>query len=102
MKLIKGLKTSNRKKAKTQTASAASTQAAKNTATTGSSKAVTIEAKIDVCFGNALYLRGEGEGLSWTQGIPLTCVDSSTWKWSGETSDKVKFKLLLNDTVWAQ
>ena len=65
-------------------------------------KSVTIEAKIDVGFGNKLFLRGEGEGLSWNHGIPLTCVDSSTWKWTGEASDKVKFKLLLNDAVWAK
>jgi hypothetical protein len=63
---------------------------------------VTIEAKIDVGFGNHLYLRGEGQGLDWNHGIPLQCVDQSTWKWSGEANDKVKFKLLLNDAVWAQ
>ena len=60
-----------------------------------------IEAKVDVGFGNALYLRGEGEGLSWNRGVPLTCVDGTTWKWSGEANDKLKFKLLLNDVVWA-
>ena len=65
-------------------------------------KTVTIEANIDVGFGNMLYLRGEGRGLSWNQGIPLTCVDSSTWKWSGEVSDAVKFKLLLNDSIWSK
>jgi hypothetical protein len=63
---------------------------------------VTIEAKIDVGFGNKLYLRGEGHGLSWDQGIPLKCVDKSTWKWSGEASEKLQFKLLLNDAVWAK
>lgn len=62
---------------------------------------ITIQARIDVGFGNALYLRGEGKGLSWNQGIPLTCVDGTTWKWSGEATDQVKFKLLLNDAVWA-
>ena len=66
------------------------------------SKAVMIEAKVDVGFGNALYLRGEGLGLSWNQGIPLTCVDGSTWKWSGEGADNLKFKLLLNDAIWCQ
>ena len=63
---------------------------------------VTIEAKIDVGFGNMLYLRGEGLGLSWTQGVPLTCVDGKTWKWTGETTQQLKFKLLLNDNVWSQ
>lgn len=65
-------------------------------------KTVTIEARINVGFGNSLYLRGEGLGLSWDQGIPLTCVGDSQWKWSGEAADKLKFKLLLNDAVWAK
>jgi hypothetical protein len=65
-------------------------------------KTVTIEAKIDVGFGNALYLRGEGPGLSWDTGIPLKCVDSSTWKWSGLANNTLKFKLLLNDSVWSK
>ena len=65
-------------------------------------KTVTIEAKIDVGFGNTLYLRGEGMGLSWDTGVPLKCVNNSTWKWSGPANDKLQFKLLLNDTVWSK
>jgi hypothetical protein len=61
----------------------------------------TIEAKIDVGFGNRLFLRGEGAGLSWEHGTPLTCVDGKTWRWQAEAGDKLKFKLLLNDAVWA-
>jgi len=105
--LSKGFKTPGRKKdttpateTTTQTASARSVTA--RNGGTASGKPVTIEAKIDVGFGNTLYLRGEGQGLSWNQGVPLTCVDSSTWKWSGEVKDAVKCKLLLNDSVWAQ
>lgn len=64
--------------------------------------ATTIEAKIDVGFGNKLFVRGQGGGLSWDHGTPLKCVDPQTWQWSGEVNDAVKFKLLLNDTVWAQ
>jgi hypothetical protein len=70
--------------------------------TRGDKKTVTIEAKIDIGFGNTLYLRGEGFGLNWQTGVPLTCVDASTWKWSGEAKDTLKFKLLLNDTVWSK
>ncbi len=65
-------------------------------------KTVTIEAKIDVGFGNALYLRGEGKGLSWDQGVPLACINGSTWMWSGEAPEQLKFKLLLNDAVWSK
>ena len=96
---MKGPKSSAHKKSVTQTA-------AQRTTPTGNgshgNKTVTIEAKIDVGFGNTLYMRGEGQGLSWNRGIPLSCVDSSTWQWTGEASDALKFKLLLNDTVWSK
>jgi hypothetical protein len=114
MKLVKGVKTATRKKTvatsladlpETITKTVIPEVKAAGT-TTGSArssaKPVTIEAKIDVGFGNALYLRGEGLGLSWNQGVPLTCVDGKTWKWSGETKEQLKFKLLLNDQVWSQ
>jgi len=65
-------------------------------------RSATIEVKMDVGFGNTLYLRGEGKGLTWNQGIPLRCVDGSTWQWSGEADEKLKFKVLLNDAVWAK
>jgi hypothetical protein len=114
MKLVKGLKTTSRKKtiAKsladlpetvTQTAAPETKPAETTTGSARSSaKPVTIEAKIDVGFGNTLYLRGEGLGLSWSQGIPLTCVDGKTWKWTGEVAEQLKFKLLLNDQIWSQ
>ena len=114
MKLVKGVKTPSRKKtvAKsladlpetiTETAAPATKPAETTTGSARSSaKPVTIEAKIDVGFGNTLYLRGEGLGLSWTQGVPLTCVDGKTWKWTGETMEQLKFKLLINDKVWSQ
>lgn len=62
-----------------------------------------VEARIDVGLGNALFIRGEGDGLSWEKGQPLTCVDAARWVWSGrQTKDKAVFKLLLNDQIWAQ
>jgi hypothetical protein len=111
MKLVKGLKTTSRKKAVTQALSQppqTSTQTASpeakplNGKSRATSRTVTIEATIDVGFGNRLYVRGEGGGLSWNQGVPLACVESSKWQWTGPASDTLKFKLLLNDAVWAQ
>jgi hypothetical protein len=113
MKLVKGLKTSSRKKAiansladlpetVTQTVTPETKPAETTTGSARSAKPVTIEAKIDVGFGNTLYMRGEGLGLSWSQGIPLTCVDGKTWKWTGEAAEQLKFKLLLNDQIWSQ
>jgi hypothetical protein len=62
-----------------------------------------IQAKTDVGFGNSLFIRGQGDGLSWDKGLPLSCVDGSAWVWSTKQAEgKVVFKLLLNDQVWAK
>jgi hypothetical protein len=62
-----------------------------------------VQAKIDVGFGNSLFVRGQGDGLSWDKGLPLSCIDGSVWVWSTrKVTGKVVFKLLLNDQVWAK
>ena len=63
---------------------------------------IVIEAKIDIGYGNNLFVRGQGAGLSWDRGVQLKNVDQKTWRIAIPASDKLQFKLLLNDTVWAQ
>jgi len=61
-----------------------------------------IVAQIDVGFGNTLYIRGEGPGLSWEKGVPLDCVADDQWTLSlSETSRPVVFKFLINDLTWS-
>lgn len=61
----------------------------------------TITALIDVGFGNTLYLRGDGPGLSWDKGIPLESVASDRWTIVlPESGRPVIFKFLLNDVTW--
>lgn len=63
---------------------------------------VTITAKVDVGFGNALYIRGDGAGLSWNKGSLLDCVSNDTWSIVLPSVDKpLAFKLVLNDEVWS-
>ena len=95
---MKPVKTNKR----TKTLTPQNVQVKETQQTVTSTPKTTIEAKIDVGFGNNLFLRGQGAGLSWDRGIPLTCVDGKTWQWSGKADDKLTFKLLLNDTVWAK
>ena len=62
-----------------------------------------VEAKIDVGLGNALFIRGQGNGLNWEKGQPLNCVDASKWIWeSAPSKEKTVFKLLVNDAIWAR
>lgn len=60
-----------------------------------------ISARVDVGFGNHLYLRGEGPGLSWDHGIAMDCIASDGWASTlkGATAPVV-FKVLINDEVW--
>jgi hypothetical protein len=51
-------------------------------------------------IGNRLFIRGDGPGLAWDRGVPLTFVSIGKWRW--ETSDAsrtIHFRLFKNDTV---
>ena len=62
----------------------------------------TITAKIDIGFGNALYMRGDGPGLSWDKGVLMTCVADSQWQLVlGESARPIVFKFLVNDLSWS-
>jgi hypothetical protein len=62
----------------------------------------TITARIDTGFGNALYVRGDGPGLSWDNGVPMTCISSDEWQLTlPESSRAINFKVLINDTTWS-
>jgi hypothetical protein len=61
-----------------------------------------ITARIDIGFGNTLYLRGQGSGLSWDRGIPLECADDNTWTTTlPETALPIICKFLVNDLTWS-
>ena len=61
-----------------------------------------ISAKVDIGFGNHLFLRGEGPGLSWDKGLLMDCSSSLVWATTlaGATAPVV-FKVLVNDLTWS-
>jgi hypothetical protein len=62
----------------------------------------TIIAVLDVGFGNALFIRGEGAGLSWDQGVQMTCLAPNHWEIAlGESARGYTFKVLVNDLTWS-
>lgn len=62
----------------------------------------TLIAQVDVGFGNSLYVRGEGAGLSWDKGIAMENVSSDEWKLViNGGSAPVVFKFLINDERWS-
>ncbi len=62
----------------------------------------TIIARINVGWGNSVYLRGEGGGLSWDAGVPMFCAGDDRWVWCCRTDQAPKqFKFLRNDENWA-
>jgi len=63
---------------------------------------VTITAKIDVGFGNALFIRGGGAGLTWNKGTALACVAPDTWRVVLPGAEATfAFKFVLNDEKWS-
>jgi len=76
---------------------------AKAAAQPATAKATTVVARCDVGFGNTVFIRGEGKGLSWEVGIPLSNNGRDEWVWtSTEIVVDTPFKLLLNDETWAE
>jgi hypothetical protein len=62
----------------------------------------TLQAEIDIGFGNLLYLRGDAPGLSWEKGTPMDCNDESVWSWSTTATVKsFTYKVLVNDISWS-
>jgi hypothetical protein len=60
-----------------------------------------ISAQIDIGFGNHLYLRGEGPGLSWDIGVAMDNTGSNLWTASVKGAKlPVVFKVLVNDLTW--
>jgi hypothetical protein len=64
-------------------------------------KTTTIVAKVDVGWGNSLYLRGQGNGLSWDVGELMTCLKKDEWVWTAPASvGAITFKFVRNDLHW--
>lgn len=62
-----------------------------------------IIARVDVGFGNQLYIRGENGGLDWERGILMENI--SPYEWSFTThypAKQIEFKFLLNDELWSE
>ena len=62
-----------------------------------------IIARVDVGFGNQLYVRGTGADLSWEKGLQLENVSSYEWAFATtKAKSDVAFKFLINDELWAE
>jgi hypothetical protein len=75
--------------------------AKKKPAVTTEPPATFISAKIDIGFGNHLYIRGEGPGLSWDHGVAMDSVSANLWTCTVKNATvPVVFKVLVNDLSW--
>ena len=64
--------------------------------------ATTISAQIDIGFGNQLFIRGDGPGLSWDRGLLMECVADNQWQVVlAESARPILFKFLVNDLSWS-
>ncbi len=65
-------------------------------------KVTRVIAKINVGWGNSLFIRGAGAELSWDKGIAMQCVGDDEWLWEQYVpKGDVTFKFLVNDEQWS-
>jgi len=75
---------------------------AKDQADDPASPETRISVRVDIGFGNILYLRGDGPGLSWEKGVPMDCDKESVWSWATtKTAKAFTYKVLVNDVSWS-
>jgi hypothetical protein len=70
----------------------------------GGGCSVKIVANFDAGFGNYLYIRGDGDELSWDRGTKMTPIDDNHWQWESRNTyakPHFEFKVLVNDEVWS-
>lgn len=54
--------------------------------------------RYDVGYDNQLFIRGNGAGLNWDQGVMLKNVGADEWVWEANVPFKeCEFKVLIND-----
>jgi hypothetical protein len=69
---------------------------------TGEPPVTFITAQIDIGFGNQLFVRGSGPGLSWDRGVAMECTGAGLWTASVKNaSAPILFKVLVNDLSWS-
>jgi|GEM_PF-1268128 len=70
---------------------------------TSKGKKTQVVSNVNVGFGNSLFIRGSGAGLSWDQGLEMRCTGDDQWSWESDKADgAIEFKLLINDQTWSQ
>lgn len=61
-----------------------------------------VAAEVEVRPGDTVYIRGQGSGLTWDAGQPMTWVEPTKWVWcTREAEHGTEFKVLLNDELWS-
>ncbi|MDR1528388.1 MAG: hypothetical protein LBS22_02265 [Puniceicoccales bacterium] len=68
------------------------------------SKTLSVIAKANIGFGNRLYIRGDGCGLSWNKGIAMKYANNDRWQWECKNvppKTNFEFKVLINDETWS-
>ena len=96
-------KASTPKKPATKKAPVKKAAAPKKAAPKKTASQTSIIARVDVGFGNTLYVRGEGAGLSWEKGTALKNITPYEWGFASKKgSGPVTFKFLINDILWAE
>ncbi len=63
---------------------------------------LSLVAVVNVGIGNTPYVRGDGPGLSWTEGVPMRFLEIGKWEWTIENADEpAVIQIFKNDEISA-
>ena len=63
---------------------------------------LSLVAVVNVGIGNTLFVRGDGPGLSWTEGVPMKFLEIGKWEWSIDNADEpAVIQIFKNDEISA-
>ena len=63
---------------------------------------LTLIAHTNIGLGNTPYVRGEGPGLNWTEGVPMSFLEIGKWEWTVENAgEAANVRVFKNDEISA-
>ena len=64
---------------------------------------ITLIAHLNLDISSTPYVRGEGAGLSWNEGVPMEFIEIGKWEWTVENAvESTSCRIFKDDSLAAK
>ena len=75
----------------------------KNSLIEKDNRSITLIAYLNIDISSTPYVRGEGAGLSWDEGVPMEFVEIGKWQWTVENAlESTSCRIFKDDSLAAR